>query len=259
MGTGNLLDREDGQTIDATWFDTVRDALLIDLLARNASGVPADLAGSLGGTSNRWLYAYLQELKLGVASNKFVGLKAHASTPVDGFNITLPSALPSSGQKRPMILDENGNVLYTGGYSLSSSSGLFSTTSFASWVDVTNLSVNLTTSGRPVMLVLIPDGTSLASFGAESSTVSLASANWRFLRDTSTVVGAGVVTARGFENELGGGGGTDIFSEVFVAPGSLVMWDFVAAGTYNYKFSMQCNGSGQTGRCSNSKLLAMEL
>ena len=55
MGTGNLTERTDGQTIYASHPNEIRAALLTDLVPRNASGNPTTEAGSLGTSVYQWL------------------------------------------------------------------------------------------------------------------------------------------------------------------------------------------------------------
>lgn len=54
MGTETLPDRSDGQTIDETWFDIIRDAMKGNFVPRNTSGVATDAAGSMGTSTYRW-------------------------------------------------------------------------------------------------------------------------------------------------------------------------------------------------------------
>lgn len=100
-----------------------------------------------------------------VANGFGVRLEANASIG-SNYTITLP-LLPVN--ESFLSLDSSGNLVagpeVIGGLTqenmgavgeqVSSSSGTFSTTS-SSFVDVTNLSVNITTTGRPVMLMLQP-------------------------------------------------------------------------------------------------------
>lgn len=71
------------------------------------------------------------------------------------------------GKQSPLQFIDNVTIKANGtnklkvkdvGQQVSLSSGNFETVS-TSYVDVTNLTVTITTNGRPVMLVLVPDGT----------------------------------------------------------------------------------------------------
>jgi hypothetical protein len=126
------------------------------------------------------------------------------------------------------------------GQQISASCGSFSTTSTTN-VDVTNLSVTITTTGRPVMLKLIADGTTGHSY------IQQATANTRsvleFIRD-STAIG----------NYYLGSDGTIIL----VPSPSISMLDIPAAGTYTYKLQAKVVGGG-TSSVFNTKLAAFEL
>jgi hypothetical protein len=117
------------------------------------------------------------------------------------------------------------------GQQVSSSSGSFSTSS-AAYADVTNLSVSITTSGRPVFLLIVSDGTSSVSQIAGSS-IGL-----RFMR-----------------------GATDIGSWEYgtsAAFGNFSALDIPAAGTYTYKVQVK-NGGGGSTVAQYLKLVAFEL
>lgn len=55
MGTNTLTPKTGSPTIDITWFNDFVTALKLDLLPRNASGVPTDEAGSVGSSDYQWL------------------------------------------------------------------------------------------------------------------------------------------------------------------------------------------------------------
>lgn len=118
------------------------------------------------------------------------------------------------------------------GQQVSASSGSFSTVS-ASFVDVTNLSVTLTTTGRPVVLLVIPDGT--------TNPFSMLSA----------AATAEVAIDRGGSNIALEQWGSGIHPPLFYL-------DVVGAGTYTYKLRTHGNGASQM-QVSNAKLAAYEL
>lgn len=137
------------------------------------------------------------------------------------------------------------------GQQISSSSGSYSTTS-ATFVDVTNLTVSITTTGRPVYLGLVWSGTGSGFIGARDTSGSVgAFANIQVLRD-STAVSYGVV---GGNLNLTSGG-----ADEFRAPlGSIWHIDVPSAGTYTYKVQIAMTGTSVTGYVSNAKLIAYEL
>lgn len=120
------------------------------------------------------------------------------------------------------------------GQQISSSSGIFTTTSFASFVPVTNLSVTITTSGRPVMLMVQADGTgSASSFECVSHPGVLA-----FFRGTTNLGSAALPASQ--------------------VPGFMSYLDVVAAGTYTYTLQAKVVSGGTLG-VSFAVLVAYEL
>jgi hypothetical protein len=122
------------------------------------------------------------------------------------------------------------------GQQISASCGTFTTTSSAS-VAVTNLSVTLTTTGRPVLLILEPDG----SFGASISSSSFHAWFIQFMRGATTL---GQLTAAAAANTIFG-------QQMFYL-------DVVAAGTYTYSVQASIL-SGDTLSVQNYRLAAYEL
>lgn len=194
MSTDTIPTRANDQTIDETWYNVIQDALGTDLVPRAANGIPGDAAGSLGSSSYLWLAAYVKALKFirangdnAVTMQSPVGLAA-------AYTVTLFSALP--GSNLPVLISDSGVLtaaelshthiagdavtaakIAAGAvttakiedgavtdikrsalnYGVSSSCGSFTSAS-TSFVDITNLSVTITTIGRPVFIALIPDG-----------------------------------------------------------------------------------------------------
>lgn len=134
--------------------------------------------------------------------------------------------------KRPLLT--TGTSVGAGGLAVSNSSGSFNATS-PSFTDVTNLSVTLTTLGRPVELVLQPDGN-----GA--------------VNPSSFSVKAGSTGSGGFMRILRGAtvisdlplGTTSVATPVINAsiPLTYRFLDVVAAGTYTYKIQIEAASTG---------------
>lgn len=120
------------------------------------------------------------------------------------------------------------------GQQVSSSSGAFSTSS-TTFVDVTNLTVTITTTGRPVVLMFYPDGS--ANQSLINSGVNVAS--FQILRGV-TVIAQSAATG------------------LVSPPGVLNMLDVVAAGTYTYKLQGHASG-GSTLLVNYTVLAAYEL
>lgn len=135
------------------------------------------------------------------------------------------------------------------GQQTSSSSSTFTTTS-TSYVDVTNLSVSLTTTGRMVCVTLIPDGNALSNVGVLTSSASSAtvSSAYKCVRD-STDVG---------EMQFGAVHSGSASLSNTVPCSAVCFYDTPSAGTYTYKLQAKST-SGTTTSVLYSKLLAYEL
>lgn len=136
----------------------------------------------------------------------------------------------------------------------SSSSSTFATTS-TSYVDVTNLSISVTTYGRPVYIGLVPDGNvtpgNLAALGALGSSNTILEAEYQILRGSTTIAEtiSGIVA--------GGNGANSLRTETM--PGSLFQIDNPTAGTYTYKVQVKINSTGAgpaSAYCQYVKLIS---
>lgn len=134
------------------------------------------------------------------------------------------------------------------GQQVSSSCGSFSTTS-TSYTDITNLSITITTTGRPILLMLTPDGdtSNVAVIAASAAAVS-AGAQFKLLRDA---------TAVGLFNLFSSGGGSQ--ASVNVPSSSIIHFDVPSSGTYTYKLQVKAQTSATTATVGYSKLVAFEL
>ena len=123
------------------------------------------------------------------------------------------------------------------GQQLSSSCGAWSTTS-TSFSTVTNLSVSITTTGRPVFLILNHEGSSSQSWIGVSGTPP--ASMFRFTRAGGEIARFAI---------------TRIFNE----HSTYSYVDIVGAGTYTYTFQGAVAAGGPTLYVNNLKLLAYEL
>lgn len=144
-----------------------------------------------------------------------------------------------------------GTSVSAGGIAVSASSGSFSTTSTTA-VSVTNLSVTIVTTGRPVMLMLIPDGTTTGTLGINSSGA----------RNTCWVIYT--ISSSGGNSYTSGiyTGSNNVTANLinYQAPAIVNALDIVSAGTYTYSVSMYvAPNTSQTGYCNNCKLVAYEI
>lgn len=131
-----------------------------------------------------------------------------------------------------------------------SSGAAYSVTPKGSWVDITNLSVTITTTGRPVFICIQPDGTANDSFIATAAPAGAANipGKLRFLR------GASLVSQISFGTLTTGNSSSSYFAPSFYT------LDAPAAGTYTYKVQGQTyNGVGYDFNPAYLKLVVYEL
>lgn len=156
----------------------------------------------------------------------------------------------ASARTRPL-----GTSVGAGGIATSSSSGSF-TTSSTTAVAVTNLSVTIVTSGRPVKLTLVPIGTSVGTPSVIGVLTSGSGAQPRcfidFLRSATLV------------QEVQIGGNTNAGTLVVLSPPSAASATDLsvsgAPGTYTYSVSAYVNsGASATALITNCALEAYEL
>lgn len=132
-------------------------------------------------------------------------------------------------------------------FGVSSASGSFSTAS-GTPVDVTNLSVSITTTGRQVMLMLIGNG-ALNSLVEIDNTAGIAASGLLYFLSGSTVL-----TQQFVGHSVGG---TTV--NVFYSPVSAFQYiDQPVAGTYTYKVQVALI-SGTSFKVTNARLVAYEL
>jgi hypothetical protein len=137
------------------------------------------------------------------------------------------------------------------GQQVSSSCGTSYSNSTSSYTDVTNLSVSITTTGRPVLIFVQSDGTGSSNYGTFAVTKSgdTAYAQIRVLRGATEISQAGInvqVTASGTTSLNAG-----------FPPSTVLVLDTPSAGTYTYK--VQARSAAATVWCSYAKLVALEL
>lgn len=162
----------------------------------------------------------------------------------------------------PLAIGSNNTVLYSNGttpgysavtqamraalpYAISSSAT--QTVSSGSETAVTNLTVTLVTTGRPVQMSLIADGSgspcqTSTPYGGSSGDI------W-FLRDASNI-------AR-YETSAGTNWGS--FNVAIESPGSAFSFIDAAASAASHTFSVSFSAGGVNFSISNCKLIAYEL
>lgn len=212
-----------------------------------------------------------------VANGKGVTLSAPAALAAD-YGLILPAALPAS--QKFATVDNSGNIaanwavdnstlevstntvqvknggitkpkLAALGQQLSSSSGAY-VGNAVSPTDVTNLTVTITTTGRPVFIGLIGDGsTSLSEIYADRS-AEVAGVK------VYIVQGSTIIANYRIQSDTTGSGGT---TKIRVPPSSVSFIDVPSANTYTYKIQAEVTdaGSSPSYGFTNIKLIAYEL
>ena len=216
-----------------------------------------------------------------IASANYVKIKSAASLAAN-IDITLPAALPASTLPVTMtsagvlatgqittaqitdanvttakIADSNvttakiadGNVtpakLAALGQQVSSSSSTFTSTTTATFTDITNLTVTITSTGRPIFIGLIADGSGNAANLAFSGSSTSIVGNLRLLNGATNVCNYNMST-------------TASASSISIPSSSFSYVDVQSAGTYTYKVQFQIQG-GTSFTCNFTKLIAYEL
>lgn len=185
-------------------------------------------------------------LRTSAVSSPGLTLQAPASIS-SNYTLSLPLVPLST---LPMFLDSLGNMstglittsvitnasvtrpkLAAVGQQISASCGNFSTTS-ATPVDVTNLTVTITTSGRPVMVMCQGDGSGASGPFASGGSISI------YLLRGATILSQGN------------------YNLLSLPPSCVLYLDAVAAGTYTYKVQVSTSNTAVAG---SMVLVAYEL
>lgn len=152
--------------------------------------------------------------------------------------------LPNKFISKPQLSSLNQQI--------SSSSGAFSTSS-ATFTAVTNLSVTITSYGRPIFIGLISDGsTNVASVSGSTNSISdnIYGISLRFLRGTTDIAdlqASAVLTTATTNNQI------------FVPVTSFSHIDPIVAGTYTYTVKITTVDGTGLSRVSWAKLIAYEM
>lgn len=182
------------------------------------------------------------------------------------YDIQLPPNPSSLSGTSVMTLDSSGNMstgrLATLGQVQSSSSGTFSTSS-GSFVGVTNLSVTLNTTGRPVMILVQPDGN---TSGNSNIGVVSSSSGQAALQAAGRIViqrGGTTIFSSEIQTEHETTTAIQTRAELDIPPGCLSALDTTStpgSNTYTVLVNQFGNGnSGNTISVINCILIAYEL
>lgn len=128
------------------------------------------------------------------------------------------------------------------------------TTASTSYVDITNATITITTTGRPVILMVVPDGSATSYIGiALTSPAAFVgrtiAAFIKLVRDASDVQTHVISdTAEQTASNIG-----------LQLPANLLFFDAPGAGTYTYKLQGIVNGADELLDLFNCRLVAYEL
>lgn len=130
----------------------------------------------------------------------------------------------------------------------SASSGVFNTSSLTA-VDVTNLSVTITTTGGPVELFLVADNINTGSIGPSVASGTSYGGFIKLIRDSASIGTYDVSIS----------GATSTAPALSIASSTVRFFDSPPAGTYTYKIQAYASASPQVMRVYNTQLVANEL
>lgn len=240
--------------------------------AGTITGLPSGTASAAYGAS-----VFVFQAATATAANIDVGSVLLRNNTASSFALTLapPSAMGADlslvlpalpGATNFLTLDVSGNIAanvaishgitramqVVVGQAVSASSGVFSTSS-TSFVDVTNVTVTLTTTGRPVCIYFVSDGSGNSSYisavrapdGVAAGTI------FKILQDTTeiarTTLEIDVLTPSNSDPRS------------LIPPGALNHIYAVSAGTYVYKLQVAAGAATTTSEVLYVKMFAYEL
>jgi len=169
---------------------------------------------------------------------------AVANTVVPG-SITTTNLAEGSITLSKLAPRMTNTTVGVGGMAVSGSSGDYSVSTTEA--DVTNLTVTITTTGRPIFIGLFPDGTAhgylYSRDGGSSSAMYL-----------TVIRGSETIGQTMFFKESGSGP-----VEIRVPASSISLIDFPDARTNTYKLRARIGSNDSSGLISNCRLIAFEL
>lgn len=153
----------------------------------------------------------------------------------------------------PTINSNQQDSVVTGAdVAISPSSGAFSSTS-GSFLAVTNMSLTLTSSGRPVVVFVVPDGTSAASYLQVFSAGTNAQGDFQLLRNP-----AGATVTLGVNSLIRQEAGAATNALIAVPPNMAFLDSTAPAAANTYTFYARQSGGG-TVYVNRCRLMAYEI
>lgn len=268
-------------TVAANITSTGADAIAADITSTGADDIALSMTSSganyIGATiSAASVCNYIGTTMTSTGANAIFGdIQASSSTAVCdaiGVNMTVSgvasvlnrlAAASSASQVTGVLLASavnfiaqqvsrtSGSSVSHLGVAVSVSSGSYQNTT-TTFTDVTNLSVTITTNGRPVKLELIPALATTTCYVAALGigSVSDGESAFRFMRD-ATAIGQMRLTISGASSAGGWNLG--------MPPGVISTVEAVSAGTYTYTLQGKANNGNSRADVFHCKLVAYEL
>lgn len=229
------------RVITRSMFNDTRQALYNEIVCRNSSGVATDASCSLGTSTYGWTNLYF--------SNSTNVVRAYESSGNLFFDVA------GAGQEYQfkvngttvLTVDNDGidrDDLEGINYAISSSSGAYGSTS-STYVQPTNLSASITTTGNPVEISLVASATAASESKIECSRTGSCELDIQLYDGSSSL----------YEYSYNRGGTSGAGS----APCSIVKFiDVPSAGskTYSVRFKQAASGSWRVDYC---RLMVREL
>ena len=161
----------------------------------------------------------------------------------------LAGAVTNDKRNTVSVNTPSGNI---GEIAISNSSGSFSTTS-TSYVDITNLDISLATTGRPILIYVIPADNSEGWFGVNDSNSNETNCYVRLVFDN----GANVLGTRYYSVIDGSAPGTHPL--VYVPLSSVNFVYATGAGSHFMRLQMKAGPGAIECTAVNARLVAFEL
>lgn len=166
--------------------------------------------------------------------------------PTSGINTTQLAANAVTQAK--LALRPTNNPAAAGEIAVSASSGTYSSGSLT-FANATNLTVDITTLGRPVMVMLQDDGTGTANTYGEHLVAATTVEVWAGIARDGVLIAQSHLTI-----------GISADAQILGFPTNCVqILDPVAAGTYNYTIQVKVGDSNDRIHLINTKLVAYEI
>lgn len=234
---------DDEQVLTEAMLDDIKDSIetFVNTTKLNADNIQA---GGVGTTQLANSAVSTDKL----ADNAVTAAKLSSSASVDASRAVGTDHIKDSAITSEKLSTDSNSIL--------SSSLTSQSTSSTTFVDLTNLSVSITTRGRPVLIMAVSDAASAVTgsgFAFNSTVDSAERAMIACLRDVTAIGYNFILTAADISP-------TTSSTLVGLPPSSMIFYDTPAAGTYTYKLQGKVS-DGASGQLTvaNMKLVAFEL